>query len=241
VQVYPHLDVAALGRLLESCTTAEKLVATDAVFSMDGDLAPLPELLELCERHDAWLVVDDAHGFGVLGERGRGALSQFGIASPRIAYMGTLGKAAGVHGAFVAGDEALIEWLVQRARTYVFTTASPPLLACALMASLELIEQEESRRNHLRALVGRLRQRLEDLPWRLRASDTPIQPLIVGDNRAALDLAEGLRSRGIWVPAIRPPTVPAGTARLRIALSAAHSVEHVDELAAALHELAKSR
>jgi len=241
VQVYPHLDVAALGRLLESCTTAEKLVATDAVFSMDGDLAPLPELLELCERHDAWLVVDDAHGFGVLGERGRGALSQFGIASPRIAYMGTLGKAAGVHGAFVAGDEALIEWLVQRARTYVFTTASPPLLACALMASLELIEQEESRRNHLRALVGRLRQRLEDLPWRLRASDTPIQPLIVGDNRAALDLAEGLRSRGIWVPAIRPPTVPAGTARLRIVLSAAHSVEHVDELAAALHELAKSR
>ena len=241
VQVYPHLDVAALGRLLESCTTAEKLVATDAVFSMDGDLAPLPELLELCERHDAWLVVDDAHGFGVLGEGGRGTLAHFGIASPRIAYMGTLGKAAGVHGAFVAGDEALIEWLVQRARTYVFTTASPPLLACALMASLELIEQEESRRNHLRALVGRLRQRLEDLPWRLRASDTPIQPLIVGDNRAALDLAEGLRSRGIWVPAIRPPTVPAGTARLRIALSAAHSVEHVDELAAALHELAKSR
>jgi len=241
VQVYPHLDVAALGRLLESCTTAEKLVATDAVFSMDGDLAPLPELLELCERHDAWLVVDDAHGFGVLGEGGRGTLAHFGIASPRIAYMGTLGKAAGVHGAFVAGDEALIEWLVQRARTYVFTTASPPLLACALMASLELIEQEESRRNHLRVLVGRLRQSLEDLPWRLRASDTPIQPLIVGDNRAVLDLAEGLRSRGIWVPAIRPPTVPAGTARLRIALSAAHSVEHVDELAAALHELAKSR
>jgi len=241
VQVYPHLDVAALARMLESCSTAEKLVATDAVFSMDGDLAPLPELLELCERYDAWLVVDDAHGFGVLGEGGRGTLSHFGISSPRIAYMGTLGKAAGVHGAFVAGDDALIEWLVQRARTYVFTTASPPLLACALMASVELIEQEESRRKHLRALVGRLKQRLEDLPWRLRASDTPIQPLIVGDNRAALDLAEGLRSRGIWVPAIRPPTVPVGTARLRIALSAAHSVEHVDELAAALRDLASRR
>ena len=241
VQVYPHLDVAALARMLERCPTAGKLVATDAVFSMDGDLAPLPELLELCERHGAWLVVDDAHGFGVLGEAGRGTLAHFGIASPRIAYMGTLGKAAGVHGAFVAGEEALIEWLVQRARTYVFTTASPPLLACALMASLDLIEQEESRRNHLRALIGRLRQRLEDLPWRLRASDTPIQPLIVGDNRAALDLAEGLRSRGIWVPAIRPPTVPAGTARLRIALSATHSVQHVDELAAALRELAMSR
>jgi len=241
VQVYPHLDVAALARMLESCSTAEKLLATDAVFSMDGDLAPLPELLELCERYDAWLVVDDAHGFGVLGEGGRGTLSHFGISSPRIAYMGTLGKAAGVHGAFIAGDDALIEWLVQRARTYVFTTASPPLLACALMASVELIEQEESRRKHLRALVGRLKQRLEDLPWRLRASDTPIQPLIVGDNRAALDLAEGLRSRGIWVPAIRPPTVPVGTARLRIALSAAHSVEHVDELAAALRDLASRR
>ncbi|HEY1287730.1 MAG TPA: 8-amino-7-oxononanoate synthase [Burkholderiales bacterium] len=241
VQVYPHRDVAALGRLLESCATAEKLVATDAVFSMDGDLAPLPELLALCERHDAWLAVDDAHGFGVLGEGGRGTLAHFGIASPRIAYMGTLGKAAGVHGAFVAGEEALIEWLVQRARTYVFSTASPPLLACALMASLDLVEQAEARRNHLKVLVGRLRQRLEDLPWRLRASDTPIQPLMVGDNRAALDLAEGLRGRGIWVPAIRPPTVPAGTARLRIALSAAHSVEQVDELAAALRLLATTR
>src|SRR5262245_26717728 len=240
VRVYPHLDLGALERMLADCASPGKLVASDAVFSMDGDIAPLPELLALCERHDAWLVVDDAHGFGVLGEGGRGALAHFGIASPRIAYMGTLGKAAGVHGAFVAGEDALIEWLVQRARTYVFTTASPPLLAAALMASLELIEQEEARRGHLRALIGRLRQRLEDLPWRLSASDTPIQPLIVGDNRAALELAEGLRTRGIWVPAIRPPTVPAGSARLRIALSAAHSVEHVDELAAALGELARA-
>jgi len=240
VRVYPHLDVAALARMLEDCATPGKLVATDAVFSMDGDLAPLPELLALCERHDAWLVVDDAHGFGVLGEGGRGALAHFGIASPRIAYMGTLGKAAGVHGAFVAGEDALIEWLVQRARTYVFTTASPPLLAAALMASLELVEQEEARRQRLRSLVQRLRKNLESLPWRLSASDTPIQPLIVGDNRAALELAEGLRTRGIWVPAIRPPTVPAGSARLRIALSAAHGVEHVDELAAALGELARA-
>jgi 8-amino-7-oxononanoate synthase len=154
--------------------------------------------------------------------------------------MGTLGKAAGVHGAFVAGEESLIEWLVQRARTYVFTTASPPLLACALMASLELIEAEEHRRTRLVSLVERLRESLAGLPWELRFSKTPIQPLIVGDNRAALDLAEGLRSRGIWVPAIRPPTVPEGTARLRIALSAAHSVEHVDELAGALRELSRS-
>jgi len=239
VRVYPHLDLAALARMLESCDTPGKLVATDAVFSMDGDLAPLPELAALCERHDAWLVVDDAHGFGVLGEGGRGALSHFGIASPRIAYMGTLGKAAGVHGAFVAGEEALIEWLVQRARTYVFATASPPLLACALMASLELIEAEEHRRTHLRELIQRVKRTLERLPWRLGVSETPIQPLIVGDNQAALELAEGLRSRGIWVPAIRPPTVPAGSARLRIALSAAHDAEHVDELATALHELAR--
>jgi 8-amino-7-oxononanoate synthase len=239
VRVYPHLDLAALALMLESCDTPGKLVATDAVFSMDGDLAPLPELVALCERHDAWLVVDDAHGFGVLGEGGRGALSHFGIASRRIAYMGTLGKAAGVHGAFVAGAEALIEWLVQRARTYVFTTASPPLLACALMASLELIEAEEHRRARLRELIQRVKRTLERLPWRLGASETPIQPLIVGDNRAALELAEGLRERGIWVPAIRPPTVPAGSARLRIALSAAHDAEHVDELAAALHELAR--
>jgi len=241
VRVYPHLDLVVLARMLERCETPGKLVATDAVFSMDGDLAPLPELLALCERHDAWLVVDDAHGFGVLGEGGRGALSHFGIASPRIAYMGTLGKAAGVHGAFVAGEEVLIEWLVQRARTYVFTTASPPLLACALMASLELIEAEEHRRTRLRELIERVKTKLEGLQWRLGASETPIQPLIVGDNRAALELAEGLRERGIWVPAIRPPTVPAGSARLRIALSAAHNAEHVDELAAALHELARGK
>jgi 8-amino-7-oxononanoate synthase len=240
VRVYPHLDVAALARMLEDCATPGKLVATDAVFSMDGDLAPLPELLALCERYDAWLVVDDAHGFGVLGEGGRGALAHFGIASPRIAYMGTLGKAAGVHGAFVAGEEALIEWLVQRARTYVFTTASPPLLAAALMASLELIEAEEQRRTRLKSLVERLRKSLAGLPWALMPSETAIQPLVVGDNRAALELAEGLRERGIWVPAIRPPTVPAGRARLRIALSAAHNTEHVDELAAALRELARA-
>jgi 8-amino-7-oxononanoate synthase len=237
VRVYPHLDLAALERMLAGCATGGKLVASDAVFSMDGDIAPLPELLALCERHDAWLVVDDAHGFGVLGEGGRGTLAHFGIASPRIVYMGTLGKAAGVHGAFVAGEETLIEWLLQRARTYIFTTASPPMLAAALMASLELIEAEEHRRRHLRALIQRLRKNLETLPWRLSPSDTPIQPLIVGDNRAALDLAEGLQGGGIWVPAIRPPTVPPGSARLRITLSAAHGVEHVDQLAAALRDL----
>jgi 8-amino-7-oxononanoate synthase len=238
VQVYPHADPAALERMLAACDSRGKVIATDAVFSMDGDLAPLPALLALAERYDAWLVVDDAHGFGVLGEGGRGTLSHFGLASPRIAYMGTLGKAAGVHGAFVAGDEALVEWLLQRARTYIFTTASPPLLACALLASIDLIEREEERRSRLHLLIQRLKDRIEGLPWRLLPSDTPIQPLIVGDNRAALELAEALRARGLWVPAIRPPTVPEGSARLRIALSAAHAPEHVDRLAAALKEVA---
>jgi 8-amino-7-oxononanoate synthase len=237
VRIYPHVDLAALERMLAECPTPGKLVASDALFSMDGDLAPLPQLLALCERYDAWLVVDDAHGFGVLGEGGRGTLAHFGVASPRIVYMGTLGKAAGVYGAFVAGEERLIEWLVQRARTYVFTTASPPLLACALIASLQLIEAEEARRLRLRELIGRLRKALEGLPWPLLPSQTAIQPLIVGDSRKALELMEGLRRRDIWVPAIRPPTVPAGSARLRITLSADHSVGQVDRLAAALHEL----
>lgn len=238
VEVYPHADLDALERMLAASDTGGKVIATDAVFSMDGDLAPLPGLLALAEHYDAWLVLDDAHGFGVLGEGGRGTPAHFGLASPRIAYMGTLGKAAGVYGAFAAGSESLVEWLLQRARSYIFTTASPPLLACAVMASLDLIEREEERRARLRLLIDRLKEKLEGLPWRLLPSETPIQPLIVGDNRAALELAEALRARGLWVPAIRPPTVPEGSARLRIALSASHEMHHVDELAAALRELA---
>ena len=238
VQVYPHCDTQALEKLLAGCDAKTKVVATDSVFSMDGDLAPLPKLLELCERHDAWLVVDDAHGFGVLGEGGRGALAHFGLRSPRIVYMGTLGKAAGVYGAFAAGDEATIEWLLQRARTHIFATASPPLLACALMASLDVIEREDWRRERLHDLVTRLRAGLQGLPWRLLPSPMPIQPLVVGDNAAAVALAERLLERGIWVPAIRPPTVPEGSARLRISLSAAHTAEQVDRLASTLRELA---
>jgi len=238
VRVFPHGDMGSLERMLADCASPTKLVATDAVFSMDGDIAPLRELLALCERHDAWLVIDDAHGFGVLGRGGRGTLAHLGLASPRIVYIGTLGKAAGVAGAFVAGEEALVEWLVQRARTYVFTTGSAPALAAALVVSLELIEHDEWRRERLRALVTRLRSGLAALPWRLATSTTAIQPLIIGDNRAAVTLMEELAERGIWAPAIRPPTVPEGTARLRISLSAAHSLEDVDRLIAALHEMA---
>jgi 8-amino-7-oxononanoate synthase len=234
VEVYPHADPARLEERLARCASPVKLVASDAVFSMDGDLAPVRELLALCERHDAWLLLDDAHGFGVLGERGRGALSHFGVGSPRVIYMATLGKAAGVFGAFAAGDPTVIEWLVQRARSYVFTTGSPPALAAALVESLRLIERDEWRRARLREHATRLRAGLRGLPWTLSPSDTPIQPLIVGSNRLAVDLMDSLLEAGFWVPAIRPPTVPAGTARLRISLSAAHESGDIDRLVQAL-------
>jgi 8-amino-7-oxononanoate synthase len=235
---YRHGDLDDLERRLAATKARRKLIATDAVFSMDGDLAPLPALLELAVRHDATLVVDDAHGFGVLGERGQGTLAHFGLASERIVYMGTLGKAAGVAGAFVAAHPAVIETLVQTARPYIFTTAAPPLAAAALRAALAIIRDEPGRREHLFVLVRRFRDRARGLPWSLLASPTAIQPLVVGANETALRLAAALWERGIWAPAIRPPTVPDGTARLRITLTAAHTLADVDALAAALHELA---
>lgn len=238
VKRYRHGDMAQLEQLLAQAQGGRKLVITDAVFSMDGDLAPLPELLALCERFDAWLLVDDAHGFGVLGEHGRGSLAHCGIDSPRIVYMATLGKAAGVFGAFVAAEPAVIDTLLNHARSYVYTTAAPPALASALLQSLDIIEQGDALRAHLHQLIVQLREGLRDLPWQPMPSDTAIQPLLVGDNRQALALSEKLRERGIWVAAIRPPTVPAGTARLRITLSAAHGERDVAQLVEALHELA---
>lgn len=231
---YPHCNVAALGERLARSKAADKLVITDAVFSMDGDIAPLEAILELCERFDAALVVDDAHGFGVLGPEGRGVLAHFGLTSLRIAYVGTLGKAAGVSGAFVAGSLELIEMLIQRSHSYVYTTASPPALACALMKSLELIEAESWRRQRLDALARKLARDLRPQRWQLARSRTPIQPLIIGGNREALAASEALAREGVLVPAIRPPTVPEGTARLRISLSAAHTEEDVDLLVDAL-------
>jgi 8-amino-7-oxononanoate synthase len=236
VRRYPHLDLAALEKALAETASGRKLVVSDAVFSMDGDVAPVNELLALCERHDAWLLLDDAHGFGVLGEEGRGSLSHFGVRSPRIVYMATLGKAAGVFGAFVAGGSELVEGLIQNARSYIYTTAMPPLLACALSASLKLIAGEDWRRQRLGGLVARLRA-WRPRRWRLMDSDTPIQPLLIGGNEETLAVSEGLLERGILVPAIRPPTVPKGRARLRISLSASHSPEDVDRLLAALKEL----
>ena len=239
VKRYRHNDIAQLALLLEQTVSGRKLIISDAVFSMDGDLAPLPELLALCEQHDAWLLIDDAHGFGVLGDQGRGTLAHFNIASPRIIYMATLGKAAGVFGAFVAAKQVVIDTLINHANSYVYTTATPPALSSALLESLRLITQGEEQRAHLQQLIARLRSGLRGLPWRLMPSTTPIQPVLVGDNQSALKLSAGLQERGIWVAAIRPPTVPQGTARLRITLSAAHSVTDVTRLIETLHELAR--
>lgn len=231
---YPHADLAALERALADSRARSRLVVTESVFSMDGDLAPLPDLLDLCERFDAWLLVDDAHGFGVLGPQGQGALARFGLRSPRIVYVGTLGKAAGVAGAFVSGAAEVVETVLQRARTYMFTTASPPLLAAAVEASLQVMREEGWRRDRLRQLIESLKRGLRGAGASLLPSDTPIQPLIIGGNAEAVSVSAALRERGILVPAIRPPTVPAGTARLRISLSAAHDDDDVAQLVAAL-------
>jgi 8-amino-7-oxononanoate synthase len=239
VTVYPHGDLDALAAQLAASSAPTKIVVTDSVFSMDGDLAPLPGLLALCERHGAWLFVDDAHGFGVLGEHGRGALEYFGLRSPNLVYVGTLGKAAGVGGAFIAAHASVIELMIQRARPYIYTTAAPPALAHALLTSLDIIEGDEGRalRAQLGALIARLDQELKLERWQRLASSTAIQPIIIGSNDEALRAAAGLHERGLWVPAIRPPTVAAGTARLRVTLSATHTEQQVAQLAAALNQL----
>jgi 8-amino-7-oxononanoate synthase len=249
VHRFAHANLSDLAAQLAASTAPRKLILSDAVFSMDGAVADIAGLVALAERFDALLLLDDAHGFGVLGPQGRGALVQCGLsgdnASPRVLYMATLGKAAGVAGAFVAGSAPLIDWLMQSTRSYVFATAAPAMLASALSASLELIEQGDDLRAHLNQLIERLRCELTaglaGSGWQLGASATAIQPVIIGDNDAAMAVMDGLRQRGLWVPAIRPPTVAPGTARLRIALSAAHTSTDVDRLVAALCEMAASQ
>lgn len=237
-QVFGLVD--ELAAQLQASGAARKLIVSDAVFSMDGHLAPLAALLQLAERHDALLLVDDAHGFGVLGPRGQGSLASLGLRSERLVLVGTLGKAAGVGGAFVAAHPVVVDWLLQTARPYIFTTASPPALAHALLTSLDLIEGEEGerRRAQLELLQAQLRDGLAEAArargWQLLPSDTPIQPLVIGDNADALALAARLDAQGLRVPAIRPPTVPAGTARLRITLCADHDADAVDRLVRAL-------
>lgn len=243
VTVYPHGDVDALAAQLQASRAGTKIVVTDSVFSMDGNLAPLPALLAVCERHGAWLVVDDAHGFGVLGANGRGALEHFGLRSPNLVYMGTLGKAAGVGGAFVAAHASVVELLVQRARPYIYTTACPPALAHAVCASLDIIGGAEGaeRRAHLAGLIKQLRESLDFQRWKLVESHTAIQPVIIGSNDDALRASAALHEQGLWVPAIRPPTVAPGTARLRVTLSAAHGIDDVAQLAQALNKLEQTQ
>ncbi len=240
LQRFRHADAAHLDELLGRSSAQRKLVVTDGVFSMDGDMAPLTDMLAVCERHDALLFVDDAHGFGVLGEGGRGILQHFGLKSDRLIYLATLGKAMGSFGALVAGSESLIEYLLQKAHTYIYTTALPPMLAQASLTAFELMADDRLRQ-HLQQLIRQLRNDLEGLPWQLMSSVTPIQPLLVGDAVAAVELADALRESGIMVPAIRPPTVPTGSARLRISLSAAHTADDVAALAQALAHLARGR
>jgi len=229
---YPHGDLAALDALLARSKAGVRVIATDTVFSMDGDVAPLAELLALAERHDAWLVLDDAHGIGVLGG-GRGSLAEFPLASPRIVYMATLGKALGGYGAFVAGDAEVIEWLMQRARTYVFSTALPPAAAAVATAAMALIDADPSIVRALHARIGEFRRACE-AQGVAASSATAIQPVIVGESARVVALSAGLREAGLLVPAIRPPTVPQGTARLRISLSAAHTRVQVETLVSAL-------
>jgi len=232
---YAHQDLVQLEKLLKQSTAKRKLIIVDAVFSMDGDIAPVPDLLELCQQYDAYLLLDDAHGFGVLGKQGRGILDYFNVQSSRVIYMATLGKAAGVAGAFVGADSTIIDYLIQSAKTYIYTTASPPALAAALVKSVEVMKTDLARNKHLQALIHLFRSELKLKKWQLMPSITAIQPVLVGSNQAALNLSQFLLARGILVPAIRPPTVPKDTARLRISISAAHSVEDVLQLINELH------
>ncbi|MFI4920247.1 MAG: 8-amino-7-oxononanoate synthase [Gammaproteobacteria bacterium] len=236
---YVHADVTDLKTHLDAADS-KILVMTDGVFSMDGDIAPLPELARATEAAGAFLMVDDAHGFGVLGANGRGSLEHHGVGSDEVpVLMGTLGKACGGFGAFVAGSEALIETLIQSARTYIYTTATPPALAEAGRAALKLLQTDAWRREHLQALIARFRSGAAERGLKLMPSETAIQPLLVGESADALKLAEALKAQGILAIAIRPPTVPAGTARLRITLTAAHTEAQVDRLLDALRKATK--
>ena len=237
VQRYAHGDLTKLATQLDA-KEGDGLILTDGVFSMDGDVADVARLATLAQRYAAWLLVDDAHGLGVLGAHGRGTLERFGLRpqAPLI-LLGTLGKAFGTFGAFIAGDEDLVEYLIQRARPYIYTTALPPAVAEATRASLHIVREEGWRRDVLNARIAQFRAGAAQLGLTLLDSPTPIQALILGEAQAAVAASEALRARGILVPAIRPPTVPAGSARLRITFSAQHSAQQVERLLAALAEL----
>jgi len=237
---YQHIDLDDLANKLKNTPVGSggtRLIVTDSVFSMDGDEAPLPALMALAEQYGAWLIVDDAHGLGVIGPQGRGSIADAGLAPhPQLIMIGTLGKAAGVSGAFVAAGANVIEWLIQRARSYIYTTGASPMIAGALLAALEQILQGDERRAQLQRRIAELRAGITtlNLPFELVPSRTGIQALVIGDNVKTLAVAAKLLEQGYWVPAIRPPTVPVGSARLRISLSAAHTPGHITGLVDAL-------
>ena len=232
VSLFDHQNLDSLEEALKQDAHTLKLIVVDGVFSMDGDIAPVKKLLRIAEQYDALLMVDDAHGFGVLGEHGHGILEQTGVHSERIIYVGTLGKAAGVSGAFICGAAPFIEWLIQKGRPYIYSTATPPAIAHTLLKSLDLIEGTEgiARRKQLNQLIQVWNEEMTFSSWNKVSSLTPIQPVILGSNANALAVAKLLDEAGYWIPAIRPPTVPFGSARLRITFSANHSVDDLREL-----------
>lgn len=239
MQRYAHSSAEVLNQKLSERDGGEKLVVTDGVFSMDGDIAPLPELSKVTQQHQSWLMVDDAHGFGVLGKNGGGCVDHFGLTIDEVPILiGTLGKAFGTFGAFVAGSEELIEFLIQKARPYIYTTALPPAVAEATRASLRLLQTEHWRREKLQSLIQQFRSGATQLGLTLMDSETPIQPLLIGDNGKAMAMSEALKQQGILISAIRPPTVPEGTARLRITFSADHSEADVVQLLNRLEKIA---
>jgi len=235
---YAHADMSALENILQKEKAKQRLIVTDGVFSMDGDVTPLKDIMSLSKRYSADVLVDDAHGIGVLGKQGGGICESFGLnENDQPILMATLGKAFGVFGAFVAGSHELIEWLIQQARTYVYTTAIPPSIAAASLMSLKIIQTQPERREHLNELIFQFRKGAENLGLQLMPSQTPIQPIIVGEESRALLWSEDLRNQGVLVKAIRPPTVPKGTSRMRITLSAAHSKQNVQQLLSSLSKL----
>ena len=235
---YKHVDMASLEQRLEQSSAERKLIVTDGVFSMDGNLAPLREISSLAKRHSAWLMVDDAHGVGVLGQQGGGLVEELNMSVDQVPVLvGTLGKSFGTFGAFVAGSEALIETLIQYSRSYIYTTALPPAIAAATMASLKIVREETWRRDKLGYLIARFRSGADQIGLQLAESNTPIQPVLINDDEKVMQVGQKLRAAGFLVGAIRPPTVPVGTGRLRITFSADHSEEQVDQLVAALDSL----
>ncbi|WP_455218953.1 8-amino-7-oxononanoate synthase [Kaarinaea lacus] len=230
-QRYQHADTHSLNSFLSKSEANKKLIVTDGVFSMDGDIAPMDQLVKLAKKHDAWLMVDDAHGIGVLGKQGRGTIHSFGLSTQDVpVLMGTLGKGLGAFGAFVAGEENLIEYLIQEARTYIYTTALPSAIAEATRRSLQLAKQDQWRRDKLNTLIQRFRAGAKQLGLTLIDSKTPIQALIIGDADRAVALSQQLLQKGILISAIRPPTVPENSSRLRITFSALHEDSDVDLL-----------